>query len=185
MMNQIFSWINLQDEKWSQRLRLKQENKLIWPAAVFFAHSGDSWFCLLALSVIWLFSKSFWHNHAALMGVATVSMAVIVLGIKFMVRRKRPEGEWGAIYRKSDPHSFPSGHAARTALLAVMAIGLGPAWFGWLLLIWAPAVSAARVITGLHYLSDVLVGIFVGAMGGILFLALSKLIMQIFPFAFL
>ncbi len=173
------------DAQWSERLRLKRENQMIWPAAVFFAHSGDSWFCLLALSLIWLFGNPQWHNHAALMGVSTVAMAMIVLAIKFIVRRQRPEGDWGAIYRKSDPHSFPSGHAARTALLAVMAIGLGPAWFGWLLLIWAPAVSAARVITGLHYLSDVLVGILIGALGGVIFLLLEPMILGAFPFAFL
>jgi undecaprenyl-diphosphatase len=173
------------DAKWSERLRLKRKNQIIWPAAVFFAHSGDSWFCLLVLSLIWLFGNMQWHNHAALMGVATVAMAIIVLSIKFLVRRQRPAGDWGAIYRKSDPHSFPSGHAARTALLAVMAVGLGPVWFGWLLLIWAPAVSLARVITGLHYLSDVLVGILVGVAGGLLFLHFAPQIMTLFPFAFL
>jgi undecaprenyl-diphosphatase len=173
------------DADWSERLRLKRDNRLIWPAAVFFAHSGDSWFCLLTLSLIWLFAKAEWHNKAALMAVATVCMAMMVLAIKFIVRRRRPEGDWGAIYRKSDPHSFPSGHAARTALLAVMAVGLGPLWFAWLLVIWAPAVSAARVITGLHYLSDVFVGILVGALGGWLFLYLVPLLMRIFPFAFL
>jgi membrane-associated phospholipid phosphatase len=184
-VSNFFNQISELDAQWSKRLRLKQENKWIWPAAKFFAHSGDSWFCLLAMSVVWLFSRNFWHNHAALMGVATVSMAVLVLAIKFLVRRRRPEGEWGAIYRKSDPHSFPSGHAARTALLAAMAVGLGPAWFGWMLVIWAPAVSAARVITGLHYLSDVVAGIVVGILGGIFFLAISPIIISVFPFAFL
>jgi undecaprenyl-diphosphatase len=179
------AWISLQDIHWSEQLRLKRENKLIWPVAVFFAHAGDSWFCLLILSIIWLFGDISWHNHAALMGVATVSMAVVVLVIKFIVRRQRPVGEWGAIYRKTDPHSFPSGHAARTALLAVMAIGLGPLWFAWLLAIWAPAVSAARVITGLHYLSDVAAGIVIGIFGGWVFLQLTSLLMSIFPFAFL
>ena len=135
MKNNFIKMFFSVDARWSERLRLKRGNQIIWPAAVFFAHSGDSWFCLLALSLIWLFGNPQWHNHAALMGVSTVSMALIVLTIKFIVRRHRPEGDWGAIYRKSDPHSFPSGHAARTALLAVMAIGLGPAWFGWMLLI--------------------------------------------------
>ena len=184
-MNSFIEKFFAVDARWSERLRLKRDNQWIWPAAVFFAHSGDSWFCLLALSLIWLFGNPQWHNNAALMGVSTVAMALIVLTIKFIVRRRRPEGDWGAIYRKSDPHSFPSGHAARTALLAVMAMGLGPAWFGLALLVWVPAVSAARVITGLHYLSDVLVGILVGGVGGVLFLAASPYLMSVFPFAFL
>ena len=43
-------------------------------------------------------------------------------------------------------------------LLAVLALGLGPAWFGWLLLAWAPLVILARVAMGVHYLSDVIAG---------------------------
>jgi len=92
--------------------------------------------------------------------------AVVVLLIKFSVRRQRPEGEWGQIYRRTDPHSFPSGHAARALMLALVALGLGPAWFGWLLLAWAPLVGLARVATGLHYVSDVLAGWALGLLMG-------------------
>ncbi len=90
--------------------------------------------------------------------------------IKFTVRRRRPEGEWGGIYRKTDPHSFPSGHAARSALLATLAIGLGPAWFGFLLLIWAPLVILSRAAMGVHYLSDVVVGAIMGVIIGVVIL---------------
>ena len=96
------------------------------------------------------------------MTLAVVVLAFFVLGIKFLVRRRRPEGEWGAIYRNTDPHSFPSGHAARAMLLTVMAVGLGPWWFAALLVAWVPFVSLSRVNTGLHYLSDVLAGALLG-----------------------
>ena len=99
--------------------------------------------------------------------------AVIVLTIKFLVRRKRPEGDWGSIYRSTDPHSFPSGHAARAMMLAVLALALGPAWLAVVLILWAPFVSVARIAMGLHYLSDVLAGIILGGiMGAVLDLAL-------------
>jgi undecaprenyl-diphosphatase len=98
--------------------------------------------------------------------------------IKFTVRRRRPEGEWGKIYRNTDPHSFPSGHAARAVMLAVMALGLGPAWFAILLCVWAPMVVLARVTMGLHYPTDVLAGALLGLlMGGIMFSLLPA-----FPF---
>jgi undecaprenyl-diphosphatase len=84
------------------------------------------------------------------------------LGIKFLVRRKRPEGEWGSIYRNTDPHSFPSGHAARAFLIAVVASALGPAWLSILLWIWAPLVALARVAMGVHYVSDVVAGAVLG-----------------------
>ena len=88
--------------------------------------------------------------------------------IKFTVRRRRPEGEWGQIYRSTDPHSFPSGHAARSTMLAVVAVGLGPLWLGLALLIWAPLVGLARIILGVHYPSDILAGMVLGLILGVL-----------------
>jgi len=92
--------------------------------------------------------------------------AVIVLTVKFLVRRKRPEGSWGGIYRSTDPHSFPSGHAARAVMLAVLALVLGPVWLAVILVLWVPLVCLARVAMGLHYLSDVLAGIIFGVIIG-------------------
>ncbi len=95
-------------------------------------------------------------------------LAGLVFLVKFSVRRQRPEGDWGAIYRSTDPHSFPSGHAARAAMLAVLGIGLGPTWFGLALVLWAPLVSLARVAMGVHYLSDVVAGVILGILAGLL-----------------
>jgi len=95
-------------------------------------------------------------------------LALIVTALKFSIRRRRPEGEWGAIYRSTDPHSFPSGHAARAALLAVSSLVWGPSWLGALLVLWAPIVSLARVAMGLHYLSDVIAGATLGVTTGLL-----------------
>ena len=152
--------------------------------AAFLAHSGDSWFWMAGLGLVWLFLAGEWHVRAALLGAGVVGLAAVVLAIKFTVRRQRPPGEWGAIYRNTDPHSFPSGHAARAAMLAVMALGLGPAWFGWLVLVWAPLVSVARVLTGVHYLSDILAGILLGILAGLFMLAIAPLLVQFLPFFF-
>ena len=51
-------------------------------------------------------------------------------------------------------------------MLAVVAVGLGPSWFGTALLIWAPLVGLARVATGLHYVTDVLAGWALGIVVG-------------------
>jgi membrane-associated phospholipid phosphatase len=105
-----------------------------------------------------------------------ITTAVLVLLVKFSVRRQRPAGEWGQIYRSSDPHSFPSGHAARAAMLAVLAAGLGPAWLAGLLLVWAPLVGLARVAMGVHYLSDVVAG-----MLALIGLIIQQLHPKVFP----
>ncbi len=172
------------DQRTSQQVRLHQNGSLAWKIAVFFAHSGDSWFWMAGLALIWLFMRGVWHRNAALLAIGVGVLAVLVLGIKFTIRRQRPEGEWGAIYRNTDPHSFPSGHAARAAMLAVMAMGLGPAWFGWTVLAWAPLVSLARVSTGVHYVSDILAGLALGVAAGFGMLAIAPLLVSRLPFLF-
>jgi undecaprenyl-diphosphatase len=160
------------DSQLTQRLRIAEKPGLLRSAAVFLAHSGDSWFWIAGLVLVWLLGDLFWRARAVFYLICIILLAVLVLLVKFSVRRRRPEGDWGGIYRNTDPHSFPSGHAARAAMLAVLAIGLGPAWFGVALAAWAPLVSLARVAMGVHYLSDVLAGVLLGILAGVLALIL-------------
>ena len=156
------------DARLSEKMRVAEKPGALRAIAVFFAHSGDSWFWLLALIVAWFFSGSTWKRWEVVESVGIGGLAALVLGIKFLVRRKRPEGEWGSIYRNTDPHSFPSGHAARAFLIAVIASALGPVWLSILLWIWAPLVALARVAMGVHYVSDVVAGAILGvAVAGI------------------
>jgi undecaprenyl-diphosphatase len=155
------------DARLSDRLRVAERPGRLRTLAALLAHSGDSWFWLAGLILLWLLGSAYWRQRALALAVGIGVTAALVLTIKFLVRRRRPEGEWGAVYRNTDPHSFPSGHAARAVMLVAMAIGLGPAWFAVLLIIWAPLVSLARVAMGLHYLSDVLAGIALGLVMGL------------------
>jgi membrane-associated phospholipid phosphatase len=140
--------------------------------AVIFAHSGDSWFWGMALLALWLFGNAFWKQWAISLVGSIVLLAVVVFLIKRTIKRPRPNGLWGMIYRRTDPHSFPSGHAARAFLIAVLATALGPAWLAIVLWIWAPLVSIARVAMGVHYLSDILGGFVLGILAGLLMLQL-------------
>jgi membrane-associated phospholipid phosphatase len=172
------------DVRWSQRLRLPTKGNSLFNVAAFFAHSGDSWFWMAGLGMVWLFANPYWRDHTMLMMLGIVVLAILVLAIKFTVRRRRPDGDWGAVYRSTDPHSFPSGHACRAVMLAVVALGLGPVWLAWLLVVWAPLVCLARVVTGLHYLSDVAAGILIGLLAGVIVLAVHPLAAAWFPFLF-
>jgi membrane-associated phospholipid phosphatase len=164
------------DARYSERLSIAENPGLLQNIARFLAHSGDSWFWILGLAVLWLVGDEFWKLRAMIMLAGILLTALIVFTIKFTVRRRRPAGEWGAIYRKTDPHSFPSGHSTRAMMLAVVAVGLGPAWFGLVLAIWAPLVVLARVAMGVHYLSDVLAGALLGLILGLIILRLAVII---------
>ncbi|MBI3163248.1 MAG: phosphatase PAP2 family protein [Chloroflexi bacterium] len=155
------------DARLSDRLRVAEQPGLLRTLAVFFAHSGDSWFWGLGLVVLWWRGDLVWKQWAVVIFTGIVVLAALVMTIKFTVRRRRPEGEWGGIYRNADPHSFPSGHAARAFMIAVLASGLAPSWLAITLWVWAPLVSLARVAMGVHYVSDILAGIVVGIVVGL------------------
>lgn len=152
------------DARLSDRLRVAEKPGFLRSIAVFFAHSGDSWFWWAALIISWFFSNSGWKQWEVVEFFGILGLAGVVLAIKFLVRRERPQGEWGGIYRNTDPHSFPSGHAARAFLIAVVATALAPPGLATTLWVWAPLVSLARVAMGVHYLSDIIAG---GILGGI------------------
>jgi undecaprenyl-diphosphatase len=165
------------DARLSKRLSVPEEQRAFSLLLKVIAHSGDSWFWLAGLFLVWLFSEGEWRDRAAFLAIGLFVMAGAVVILKYTIRRPRPEGEWGQIYRLTDPHSFPSGHAARSAALMVMGLVVGPPWFAIALVIWAPWVGLSRVALGVHYLSDVVVGWLVGAlMGGIALLLRPQII---------
>lgn len=163
------------DARLSSQMRVAEKPGFLRNLAIFFAHSGDSWFWALALIIAWFFSNSDWRKWETVEFFGIAGLAAVVLAVKFLVKRKRPEGEWGGIYRNTDPHSFPSGHAARAFLIAVVATALTPPWLSAILWVWAPLVALARVAMGVHYLSDIIAGAILGVIVALLGL-------QFYPF---
>lgn len=155
------------DARLSTLTRLAENRAVFRRLAALFAHSGDSWFWLVGLGLLYWLGSEYWKFRAIVMVQGILLTAVIVMVIKLLVRRRRPAGEWGRIYRNTDPHSFPSGHAARAIMLAAISLGLGPGWLGGALLLWAPLVSLARVSLGVHYFSDIVAGLMVGLVTGL------------------
>ena len=161
-MGSIYRMLEI-DRDWSYAMRVAEKPGLRRNLAMFFAHSGDSWFWGIGMLVLWLAGGTFWKQWAVYQLFWISILAALVLALKFSIRRKRPAGEWGAVYRNTDPHSFPSGHAARSFLIAVLGSLLGPGWLAIILWIWAPIVALARVAMGVHYVSDVIAGAILGA----------------------
>jgi undecaprenyl-diphosphatase len=157
----------------SQILRIPDHNSIAGKTAAVLAHSADSWFWLAGLAVLWFLIPAAWQIEILVMIVSIVITAGFVLGLKFTIQRPRPQGEWGEIYRKSDPHSFPSGHAARAALLTTLVFLFGHFGLGILFLIWTLLVSISRIALGVHYFSDILAGGLVGIFSGLTFYSLS------------
>ncbi|MBN2045044.1 MAG: phosphatase PAP2 family protein [Anaerolineales bacterium] len=155
------------DKNLTNRLRVAEKEGPLRKIASFIGHTGDSWYWGLILLAVILFAQPVYKHWALTNLIAVVIGAAVVLGIKFTFKRRRPEGEMGQIYRKTDPHSFPSGHAVRSLMLGVIAIGIAPGWLGTLLIIWAPLVGIARVMIGVHFISDVVAGWLLGILFGL------------------
>ncbi len=154
------------DARLTDKLRIAEQPGPLRLLAAFLAHSGDSWSWMVGLAILWWLGQYYWKSRAVVLMIAILVTAMLVFLVKWLFKRRRPEGEWGKFYRSTDPHSFPSGHAVRSVMLAVIMLGLGPLWLGLVLLIWAPLVGLARVAMGLHYLSDVLAGMLMGLLIG-------------------
>lgn len=137
-----------------------------WKWAGRIAHLGDGPLVLgLLLGLYglgWLLEAASLRRSVLITLVGVAATAVMVTIIKYIWRRQRPRDPTGFVSFSYDKYSFPSGHSARMAALAVGAASLHPlagAGFGLLAL----AVAWARVVIGIHFVGDVLVGLVVGA----------------------
>jgi undecaprenyl-diphosphatase len=150
------------DARWTARLRalsIGRAGRLLLSVA---AHSGDSLVLVPLLALLWWREGFDWQGLAVLLAAAYALTVLFTTIVKYAVRRKRPAGEWGALYRKTDPHSFPSGHASRTLALTVVLLARGQLWPGLAAVAWTLLVGFARVVLGVHYLLDVLAGYLLG-----------------------
>jgi len=102
-----------------------------------------------------------------------VLAAVIALSINVIlnraVPRPRPFATLPAHLLVPAPHdsSFPSDHAAVTSAVSMVLLMGGESAWGVPGIVGAALIGAARVVTGVHYPSDILGGILVGTICGI------------------
>ncbi len=124
---------------------------------------GDGWALALIIPIGFVFEPV--RSQAALVVglVAGIATAVIVHGLKHLVRRRRPEGE-GLCQPIDAPDrwAFPSGHTAQSFSVLVALLWLHPL-IGLCFLPVIVAVGLSRVFLGVHYPSDVVAGALIGS----------------------
>ena len=109
-----------------------------------------------------------WGRRAAAEAVASIGLASAVsnLALKSVTRRHRPDAGHGQVLpsrqvRRPTSPSFPSGHAASAfAFASTTGEDVPVTWVP--LHVAASLVAYARVHTGVHYPSDVVVGAMCG-----------------------
>lgn len=155
------------DEKISSSLRIVPQEGFLFKTAALIAHSGDSWIWCGVLFILWVFSSGDRERTIAYWGGTIALTACFVFILKRVIARTRPEGEWGNVYRKTDPYSFPSGHAVRGGLILMLAVQtFSQKWIILLFVVWAILMILSRVATGVHYFLDVIAGFLIGLLIG-------------------
>jgi membrane-associated phospholipid phosphatase len=157
-------WARLQsiDQALTRPLTLPPENRFSRFVALGLAHSGDSFIWAALAAAAWLLGGTEWKNRAIVTFAGLVLAEIVVILVKTLIRRRRPPGDAGRIYRKADPFSFPSGHAARAAMLCLLAGQMGPPAVFIAIAIWSPFMVLSRVAIGIHYVFDVCAGVVLG-----------------------
>lgn len=177
--------LNAADEKISNALRITDQNSQKFRIAAVFAHSGDSWLWCGPLFILWLFASGERERTIAYWGGSIAFTALFVFILKRLIARTRPEGDWGSVYRRTDPYSFPSGHAVRAGLILMLAFHTfhHPLLLG-IFIVWALLMILSRVATGVHYLLDICAGFLFGLVIGRFWVFLQPWFYGTFPLLF-
>ena len=128
---------------------------------------------MLGMKLAGVKGRSTWWEMITADALSVVTMAGVVNGLKYTVKRERPDG--------STHNSFPSGHTATAFMAATMLYkeyGEISPWIGIGAYTSSTLVAVGRMMNNRHWLSDVLAGAGIGIMSTELGYFLSDLIFK-------
>lgn len=159
---------------WEMRvvIRANRLGRRSWPKVFFswVSFLGNGWFWLaVGLALPFFYGRQALYTDLQVL-VASGLAFLIYLWLKKSTSRPRPcdvGSDVSMLASPLDRYSFPSGHTLQAVALSLVFVFHHPP-LAWGLVPFASLVAASRVVLGLHYPSDVLAGILVGAaVGGI------------------
>jgi len=148
-------------------LVVPREARFLRLLALVVAHSGDSLLWLVGAAAALICGDTTWRDFGWRVLAGTLAAGTVTTALKWLFRRQRPPGKGLGFYTRFDRHAFPSGHAGRSACIAVLLVPLLSPWGSVLLALWAGLVGLARVALQVHFTSDVVGGWAVGLLVGL------------------
>ena len=136
---------------------------------------GGIFLIVLSLALIF-FKKTRRFGTAMLLGV-TIGAIFTNLFIKIVIARPRPyadeNGFFYSLWQLMGSHtesdkSFPSGHTTAAFATMIPVFLLGRKRWSWLALVFAFLMGLSRIYLVVHYPSDVLGGLIVGTIAGVI-----------------
>ena len=99
---------------------------------------------------------------------------IILTVFRFLVNRPRPYEKFqteSAIHKNKKGNSFPSRHVFSSFMIAFTVLTFSPwMWTGILLLFISVIIALIRVVSGVHFISDVLAGFVFAAAASLFYL---------------
>lgn len=144
---------------------------------------GKEGIFLIILSIfLMFFKKTRRFGTAMLLGLA-IGALFTNLFLKVVIARPRPYADESSIYHElwlmmgqhvESDNSFPSGHTTSAFAAMVPLFMLGRKRISWSALVFAFLMGISRIYLVVHFPSDVLGGIIVGTVAGILAVIIAK-----------
>jgi len=142
----------------------RKSQKFLVQGARYVSKTGDGHgYLLLALLLAWSHAPTDWLLLKCLaMGLAMERSAYFI--IKNLCKRDRPPVALNipSFISPADRFSFPSGHTSAAFLMASVLSYFYPALMPFAF-VWAVLVGMARVILGVHFPTDTLIGALMGS----------------------
>lgn len=147
------------------RLRGNPVADRVFYAASAMGDMGLIWLILGALRG--LRSEHDWHAAVRVGGALGIESIIVNVGIKSLFRRARPpwETDRPLHLRRPKTSSFPSGHATSGFCAAVLLGEEDPLWPAYVAI--ATVVASSRVYVKIHHASDVIAGVPIGVLLGL------------------
>jgi undecaprenyl-diphosphatase len=138
----------------------------LWMIVATRGGDGWLWYAMGLALLFWGGPQRFAAVSAA--AVAAAAGSALFLQLKRKIRRPRPchfEAHCWARLLPPDQFSFPSGHTITAFAVAVPLALFYPSLMVGLMFI-AVSIAISRILLGMHFLSDVLAGCFIGSLLG-------------------